>query len=192
MKSIIWILLVVFNSVMAFSQNNSEEGLTRSERNEEFNNRPFKDRMAYGGELSMYFGTTSYVNISPFVGYRINPDITFGIGPSYQYWAQRFAQGPNGVNRTHIYGGRIFIRHELGKTFFAHGEYEILNLQDYIVGFGLGRVNVNMAGIGFGYKSAFTESSYYYIMALYDFIGDPRSIYPLSPIIFKVGFMFGK
>lgn len=184
--------LLIFLTLNAFSQNSSDGGETRAERNAEFNKRPFKDRLAYGGELSMFFGTTSYVNLSPFIGYRINPDITVGLGPSYQYWSQRFAAGPNGVNRTHIYGGRIFVRHELGRSFFMHAEYEVLNLQDYIVGFGIGRVNVDMAGVGIGYKSAFTESSYYYIMALFDFIQDPRSIYPLSPIVFKVGFMFGK
>ena len=192
MKKVLLVFILIFSLSSLFSQSNSDGGETRAERNAEFNKRPFKDKLAFGGELSIFLGTTSYINISPFIGYRINPDITFGIGPSYQYWAQRFASGPNGVNRTHIYGGRIFVRHELGKMFFLHAEYEVLNLQDYIVGFGLGRVNVNMAGAGIGYKSAFSESSYYYIMALFDFIQDPRSIYPLSPIIFKVGFMFGK
>src|SRR5688572_24295697 len=192
MRRILLILLILANVNPTYSQNDSDDGQTRAERNEEFNKRPFKDRLAYGGELSMYFGTTSYINISPFIGYRINPDITVGLGPSYQYWAQRNGNGPNNVFRTHIFGGRAFIRHELGKSFFLHAEYEILNLQDYIVGIGLGRVNVAMAGAGLGYKSAFTESSYYYVMALFDFIQDPRSIYPLSPIVFKVGFMFGK
>jgi len=192
MKKSFLIICLFFTLSSLFAQNNSDDGETRAERNAEFNKRPLKDRLAYGGELSMFFGNTSYINISPFIGYRFNPDITVGIGPSYQYWANRFAPGPTGVNRTHIYGGRIFVRHELGKTFFMHGEYEVLNFKDYIVGIGIGRVNVNMAGLGVGYKSAFSESSYYYIMVLYDFIGDPRSIYPLSPLVFKVGFMFGK
>jgi hypothetical protein len=192
MKNSILVVIFLFASLFVSAQNTSDDGQTRAERNAEFNERPFKDRLAYGGELSMFFGTTSYVNISPFIGYRINPDITIGIGPSYQYWSQRFASGPNGVNRTHIYGGRIFLRHELGRSFFLHAEYEVLNLQDYIIGLGLGRVNVDMAGAGLGYKSAFNDSSYYYIMALFDFIQDPRSIYPFSPLVFKVGFMFGK
>jgi hypothetical protein len=192
MRNIIIIFWLIFSVLNISAQNDSNDGETRSERNAEFNKRPFKDKLAYGGELSMFFGTTSYINISPFIGYRLNPDITMGIGPSYQYWSQRFAAGPNGVYRTNIYGGRAFIRHELGPKFFMHAEYEILNLQDYIVGRGLGRVNVEMAGAGVGYKSAIDDFSYYYVMALFDFIQDPRSIYPLSPIVFKVGFMFGK
>lgn len=190
------ILLLVFSGCLlnVFSQNNSDNGQTRAERNAEFRERPLKERLAFGGELSMFFGNYTYINISPFIGYRINPDITFGLGPTYQYVSVRNGTGYN-TYRDNIFGGRAFLRHELGRMFFAHAEYEILNFNFYSNVEGWGRRNVELASLGLGYKSSMGgDFTYYYVMVLYDFIQNVnvRNVYPTAPLIFKVGFMFGK
>lgn len=192
MKHILFTLSLVLTIGNGFAQS-TNDGETRAERNQEFRERPFKDKLAYGGELSMYFGTTSYINVAPLIGYRLNPDLTIGVGPSYQYLAVRWGNGPSNVNRTHIFGGRAFARHELGRMFFIHGEYEILNLEGYnSFNNSLGRMNVNMAGLGLGYKNSFGDFAYYYVMVLYDFIQEYNTPYPFTPIIIKAGFIFGK
>lgn len=198
MKKILILAILVSIISPLFSQrtmnnNNNDGEESRAERNKEFSERKFVDRLAYGGDLSLQFGTYTYINLSPIIGYRLNPDLMMGFGLSYQYLSYRWGNGPNQVNRTNIYGGRGFIRHELGRMFFMHGEYEILNLEAYSqVNATIGRLNVDMAGLGIGYKSMFGDYSYYYIMVLYDFIANYNSPYPTSPIIFKAGFIFGK
>jgi hypothetical protein len=194
MKKIILVLVLFACLLNGFSQNNSDDGQTRSERNAEFRERPFKERLAFGGEVSMFFGNVTYINISPFIGYRINPDITFGIGPTYQYISVRNGTGYN-TYRDNIFGGRAFLRHEFGRMFFAHAEYEVLNFNFYSQIEGWGRRNVDLASLGLGYKSSIGgEFAYYYVMILYDFIQNVnvRYVYPTAPLIFKVGFMFGK
>ncbi len=193
------IISFVFAAHFAMAQNSSESsGETRAERNAEFNKRPLKERMAYGGELSMYFSNVSVIYISPFAGYRLNPDITLGVGPIYQYLSVRngYSYGNGPVYRDHIFGGRAFLRHELGRMFFAHAEYEVLNFKLYNQATGtVGRRNVDLASLGIGYKSSFGgEFGYYYIMVLYDFIQNINVsyVYPTAPIIFKAGIIFGK
>jgi hypothetical protein len=200
MKKISISILFSLTLMLGFSQESNESsGETRAERNAEFNKRPFKDRLAYGGEFTFYVGGSSYLSgtvtnfsLCPFVGYRINPDLTVAIGPNYQYWAFR---GNSTVLRDHFYGGRIFVRHELGRNFFLHGEYEVYNMETYSLIGGLGRSNIDLASLGAGYKSNFGgEFGYYYVMVLFDFIQNYNSayIYQTAPLIFKAGIIFGK
>lgn len=193
------IISFFFATHFSMAQNSSESsGETRAERNAEFRKRPLKERMAYGGELSMYFSTVSVIYLSPFAGYRLNPEITMGVGPIYQYLSVRNSNtiGNNSVYRDHIFGGRAFIRHEIGRMFFAHAEYEILNFKMYNQLTGLyGRSSLDLASLGLGYKSSFGgEFGYYYLMVLFDFIQNVnvRNVYPTAPLIFKAGIIFGK
>lgn len=197
MKKILFILSLLAFSCMVYAQNNSGDGETRAERNAEFNERPLKDKMAYGGELTLYFSNVSLFYISPFAGYRFNPDLTLGAGPIYQYMSIRngYGQGTGTVYRDHVFGGRAFLRHELGRLFFAHAEYEILNFKHYSQIGGYARRFVDIASLGLGYKnSSGGDFGYYYIMVLFDFIQNPNIafVYPTAPIIFKMGFIFGK
>lgn len=203
MKNIFSILIflgVYINVIAQDSDSGSDDDKqTRAERNKEFNERPFKDRLAYGGEFTFYVGGSSYLNgtvtnfsLCPFIGYRINPDLTFAIGPNYQYWGFR---SNFGVLRDHFYGGRAFLRQELGIRFFLHAEYEIYNIETYSYVGGLGRRNIDLGSLGVGYKSDFGgDFGYYYLMVLFDFIGNPNSayIYQTAPLIFKAGLIFGK
>ena len=43
---------------------------------------PFKDRLFFGGNLGLYFGSLTYVNISPTIGYRFSDRFGAGLGPA--------------------------------------------------------------------------------------------------------------
>lgn len=203
MKKILVLTLICFTYFNSYSQQNtntdSDDVETRSERNLQFRKRSFTERLAFGGEMTFYMGASSYINgtvtnisLCPFVGYRLNPDLTIGIGPNYQYWGFRNSFQ---IVRDHYFGGRIFARHEIGKMFFLHAEYEIYNLETYSTIGGLGRRNVDLASIGGGYKNNFGgDFGYYYVMILFDFLQNVYSqqVYFTAPIIIKAGFIFGK
>lgn len=198
MKYIILTLSFVLTLNIGFTQNSSD-GETRAERNKEFRERPFKDKLAYGGELTFYVGGSSQLqgtvtnfSLCPFVGYRLNPDFMIAIGPNYQYWGFR---NTFQVVREHYFGGRAFARHELGKMFFLHAEYEIYNLETYSYIGGLGRRNIDLACLGVGYKNDMgVDFGYYYVMVLFDFLQNAYSqqVYATAPLIFKAGIIFGK
>lgn len=86
----------------------------------------FFDRVYTGGGFSMSFGTITYVDVSPIVGYMITEKLSAGFGVTYRYYKdKRFDFSTN------IYGGRLFARYNIAKQFFVHTEYENLSFERF-------------------------------------------------------------
>ena len=88
------------------------------------------DRVYFGGNFSLSFGTFTFIDVSPLAGYMVTEDFSLGLGASYLYVARDLFLIP-GPRRERIsnsaYGGRIFARHNVFEDFFAHVEYENIN-----------------------------------------------------------------
>ena len=83
------------------------------------------DKVYGGGGVGLWFGGRStFVNLSPQVGYKITEKYSAGLGITYIYIQDRNYIPPISLN---IYGGNIFNRYLLTDFLFAHAEYEILN-----------------------------------------------------------------
>lgn len=87
-----------------------------------------KDKLVPGGNLALNFGTSYYIDISPFLGYRFTPDLLLGLGLTYVYSGGTY-QG--GKYSNSYYGGRIFGRYRVYDNFYAIGELEFLNVPDF-------------------------------------------------------------
>lgn len=142
----------------------------------------FTDRLFYGGNFGLMFGTITYVEISPLIGYRITDRLSAGPGVSYIYLQDnRFDLS------TSIYGGRLFARYNITDNLFGHGEYEVLNRESpYSLE---GRVNVTSIFIGGGYRQRLGPNSFFSIMGLWNVNDSEYSIYR-NPII-RMGFSTG-
>lgn len=62
-----------------------------------------KSKLFFGGNFGLTFGTNTFVNISPQIGYRFNQYLAAGAGPSFMYYSYRtfegrFKQGYAGAN----------------------------------------------------------------------------------------------
>ncbi|MBX3238848.1 MAG: hypothetical protein KIT80_08710 [Chitinophagaceae bacterium] len=62
-----------------------------------------KSKLFFGGNFGLTFGSNTFVNISPQVGYRFNQYLAAGAGPSFIYYSYRtmdgrFSQGYAGAN----------------------------------------------------------------------------------------------
>ncbi len=89
--------------------------------------KPFPDwnKVYFGGGVGLWFGNrSSFVNLSPIVGYKITEKYSAGFGITYIYIQDRNYIPPITLN---AYGGNIFNRYLLTNFLFAHAEYEILN-----------------------------------------------------------------
>lgn len=142
----------------------------------------FTDRLFYGGNFGLMFGTITYVELSPLIGYKITERLSFGPGVSYIYMKD---------NRydlsTSIYGGRLFARYNITDYLFGHGEYEVLNLETpYSL---KGRTNLTSIFIGGGYRQSLGDRSFLTIMGLWNINDSAYSIYR-NPII-RVGISTG-
>lgn len=111
-------LLFIFLSTAAFSQ--------KGESNNPYAGLPLKERIFVGGGLGLSFGTITFISVSPIVGYNVSPRLSFGLGPSYQYYRDNRATPDFS---TSIYGGSAFGRYFVLENIFLQSEFEVLNLE---------------------------------------------------------------
>ncbi|SMG45484.1 hypothetical protein SAMN05661096_03134 [Marivirga sericea] len=153
-------------------------------------NSSFTERIYFGGNFGLQFGTFTHIEASPIVGYMINEKLSAGVGGIYQYFRVR---GGNRVAdyETNIFGGKLFGRYNFSQQLFGYSEYENINL-DVIYntsnGFELGRAWVPAFFIGGGYFQPIGNRAGFTVMALYNLLYDvSRSPYN-SPFVLRVGF----
>ncbi len=141
-----------------------------------------------GGGLGFQFGNYTFIDIAPVVGYRFTPDISAGIGLTYKF----FQDNRPGGYKTHIYGGSIFGNYAFTKNFFAHVEYELLNLdvpEQSGNTFRLKRRDLHYLWIGGGYRQPVGDNSFLILTILYNVLDTKGFFYP-NPI-YRIGFNIG-
>lgn len=90
----------------------------------------WRERIYFGGSFGGSFGTITYFEVSPVVGYMIRRNLSAGVGITYQYYNDK-----NYDYTTHTYGGRVFLRQNfrfMKIPLFAYAEYENVSYE-YIV-----------------------------------------------------------
>jgi hypothetical protein len=142
------------------------------------------DRMFTGGNLGAQFGTVTFIEVSPLVGYRFTDKISAGIGATYQYY--HYNDKVYDLE-TNVYGGRIFGRYLFTDYLFGHVEYEYLNLEAF--DFQRRRVDVESVLAGGGYIQRISDHIGIVAMILFNFTETAYTPYT-NPII-RVGVNFG-
>lgn len=181
-NTIILVLTILFFSLATASQAQRE---IDSESNP-----PFRDRLYYGGNFAMQFGTITFIDVSPLVGVMITNRFSGAVGATYQYFDDRRFLNPGTGNRS-LYGGRTFLRYNVLQHIFAHSEYELLNFDlfnrrsnEY------NREWVPSLFLGAGYFTPFGARGGANFTFLYNLWHDNfRSPYN-EPYVIRVGFVF--
>ncbi|MDN3205432.1 hypothetical protein [Algoriphagus sediminis] len=147
---------------------------------------PLKDRLYYGGNFGMQFGTVTLIDISPLVGVMITPKFSSGIGVTYQFFDDRRYVG----GQTSSYGGRIFSRYNVLPNIFLHGEFESINFDNYnVISDQFERIWSNALFLGGGYFAPFGRNGGANFTFLYNVLHDNlRSPYG-EPYVIRVGFV---
>jgi hypothetical protein len=137
-----------------------------------------------GGNFGAQFGPSTFVDVSPLIGYNFTDKISAGVGITYQYYHYR-----NGSYdfETNVYGGRVFGRYHFTDYLFAHVEYEYLNLEAF--DYNRRRVDVGSLLAGGGYIQRFSARSGVTAMILYNFTESAYTPYQ-NPII-RIGVFMG-
>ena len=143
---------------------------------------PFKERLYIGGNLGLQFGTITFIDISPVLGYKFTERFSAGPGLIYQYYNFRGAGFSS-------YGGKVFARYIITENLFAHSEYEYLNLGYNFFTGEFSRTDVNSFFIGGGYIQRIGNRAFISVMLLYNLIFNPYSPYT-NPII-RIGISAG-
>ncbi len=145
-------------------------------------------RWYFGGNLGAQFGSETFIEVSPLVGYRITENFSIGAGITYIYFSQQNPYNPAYSYHSNIYGARLFAKEYLIKNFFAYGEEELLNLEEPNFNGDLVRTDVGSTLVGGGFSQSMGGNALSYLMILWNLNETPYSPYT-SPII-RLGFTF--
>ena len=167
-KVIITIFVFFSSSLQLFSQNPP----------------PLSSRFFSGGNVGLNFGTVTYVDLSPIIGYKVTEKFSVGTGATYIY----YSDNRNNYS-TNIYGGRLFSRYLITENIFAHAEYELINFETLDFNQKLKRMNVPSLFVGGGYNARIAGNSFFNITVLWNVL---QSVYtPYSNPLIRTGFTIG-
>lgn len=145
-----------------------------------------KDRLYFGGNLGLQFGTITMIDISPLVGVMITPKLSGGLGGTFQYFDDNRLQGAQGTS----YGGRVFGRYNILPNIFTQVEYESINWKtynDFVNDFR--RTWTNALFVGGGYFVPFGPRGGANFTFLYNVLHDNRNSFYAEPYVIRIGFV---
>jgi len=152
-------------------------------------------------EIWLSFGSSTYIDISPMVGYHVLDRLVVGIGPHYIYQSYRMDPNMNYDNSTHSYGLKGFARFSLithaeeflpinlFSELFVHFEYEGLSLEEsyYVPPYtGEGRYIYRGMLLGGGLSQRVGMYNSVSFTVLWDI--NQMTVSPYSNPVFRVGF----
>lgn len=149
----------------------------------------FWDRFYTGGGIGLQFGSQTFINISPLLGYRLTEKFSAGVSVTYLYYKYK-AQNPAYSYSSNTYGGSVFSRYLILENLFAHVEYELLRLdvRDNVSRL-LGTKDIVSVLVGGGYRQMLGERSSINLMLLYNLNESTYSPYqnPIIRLSFGIG-----
>lgn len=187
MKKIFAFIYIVSLQLCCFSQQNSINQPINNHRlfsNKDFNT--FKERVYFGGNVGAWFGTSTYVNLSPLMGIQMSKEFSLGIGFTYNYYSQDYL-GKKYIST--IYGGNCYARYFVLDNLFAQVGWDKLSVLDYTSPIKDKRAWVDNILIGGGYKQSFSANGNFIAGIFYNINETPLSPYQ-NPII-QIGFNIG-
>ncbi|MBL8002943.1 MAG: hypothetical protein JNL05_13395 [Flavobacteriales bacterium] len=143
--------------------------------------RPLKDRVWFGGGVSLMFGTVTNLGVAPMMGYKIDQKGKWsaGLGVNYYYFSDsRYQPAYESSN----YGGSLFTRYRVIPQAYLHAEYNLQNYELYSPFNDVERREwVPFLLLGGGYAQHLGGHSYMTFQVLWDVIQDVRSPYGSQP-----------
>ena len=143
------------------------------------------NKIAIGGNTGLNFGTVTYINLSPMVGYRLTDRFMPGIGLTYMYYAIK------GYSVQNYYGGSVFVRYTVFRNFFVMGQLQALNVNTTYSGESIGENRWAISPlIGGGYIFRIGKNGGIMATLMYNLNYNPATSIYSSPLITNLGFIF--
>ena len=154
----------------------------------------FAERLAFGGEIGLSFGSITYIKLAPIVGYWLTDRLIAGLGPIYLYEKYKYYD-----YETSMYGGKVFTSFTIIKGSGAGGfmglgniqlhiENEVLNVEKY--DFENQRLWIDNLLVGGGLFQPIGGRAGISIYILFDVTQNKYSPYYSNNPVFKFGVSF--
>lgn len=157
-----------------------EKEKRKKERNDDW-----KEKVSYGGNLQLQFGTYTFIYLSPTIGYKPLDKLNVGVGLIYNYISINY--GTYGKYAQSIYGTHTYVRYFITEGIFLQGQYDRL----FQPGKFAGKDNmqwVDYALVGGGFSQSIGKKAALTTSIMYNLTPNPLSIYP-SRLVVQFGFM---
>ena len=183
-------LFFIISAILIFSSSFAQE-----------DQRPaFLDKVFVGGGFGAGFGSYTYINISPIIGYRVTPKLSVALRLMYQYTTYDYYDFQE--QRTKKYQGNDFgvggfARYSLFGPIYLQAEYEHLNYDGLYYDGTSSRTSFDSFMAGGGIAQPVGGKAFVFITAMYNFSYNNfnssnvyRSPYN-SPWVIRVGITAG-
>ncbi|MDH5475127.1 MAG: hypothetical protein OEX22_05490 [Cyclobacteriaceae bacterium] len=151
----------------------------------------FRDRLFTGGGVGAGFGTFTWVQLAPVVGYRITNEFSAGIGVQYRY--SSYKQFTPKIT-TNDYGANLFARYNIRTPFFAQVEYEYLDYE-FIDAADFSKIRKGNTAflVGGGMSQPMGGKAFFNLTALYNLLYSPGGAFNpySSPWVLRAGVSLG-
>jgi len=154
----------------------------------EKSSKPLKDKIYFGGNIGMVFGTYTMIGIYPLMGYKITPKFSAGIKVAYEY-VQDSRYGTKYT--TSNYGGSIFSRYRIIQPLYAHVEYAMMNYELYNYDGSSEREWVPFLLVGAGFSQLLAPRTWINVQVLFDVLQHDNSPYSSWEPFISVGIGVG-
>ena len=196
-RTLLLINLILFMSFSIISaQKGKEEQLPYDQTSKE-ETPPIKERLFFGGNFGLQFGTITDIQISPVIGFWILPRVAVAAGPTYRYYKDVDVA-------TTLYGGKGYLQlvviQDLSSFLpmgahtgiFLHAEDELLSLKSsfwkYPLPYTSDRFYVNTVLVGGGLSQQIGRRASLNFMVLWPLNDSGYDIYSKPEI--RVSFNF--
>lgn len=191
-KRTLLFFIMLFNLNAVLSQTDTIPDYTRKSENkpkkEKDNSEKINiwDRMFWGGNVGVWIGNPTFVDLSPLVGYKVTEKLSVGVGFIYNYYSYTYS---NYKYSTNLMGGRLYGRYFVFENVFAQAGWDHIN-RDNPYAFNPGeRVWVDNILVGGGVRYPIGDNFYCVASGLFNLNQTPLSPYR-NPII-QIGFVGG-
>ena len=166
-----FILPVLFLCLCQFSQ---AQDTTAVEPAKTKQSKPLKDKIYFGGNIGLSFGSYTMIGVYPLIGYKFTPKLSAGIKLAYEYITdKRYSTNYTTSN----YGGSIFTRYRLIPAVYLHAEYATLNYELYNAIGESNREWVPFLLVGVGYSQSVGGNVWVNAQVLFDVLQSSKSPY---------------
>lgn len=182
MKKIQFALIISLIILNVYGQDTTQVYEAPVQQKKESSN--IKDKIYYGGNIGLSFGSYTQIGIFPLIGYKITPKLSTGLKITYQYIKDnRFSS----TYTTSNYGGSLFARYRVIPPLYLHAEYEVINYELYNSIGESSRTWVPFMLVGAGYSQRLGGNSWLNIQILFDVLQNAKSPYNQWEPFYSIG-----
>lgn len=144
----------------------------------------FRDRLFWGGTLGAWFGTQTFIDISPLVGIKITDKLSLGVGVIYNYYSSNYG---GYKYTTNLYGSRVYARYFVLQNVFVQAGWDHINRNNPYGFIANERVWVDNLLVGGGVRYPVSDNVYVVATGLWNL--NQTTLSPYANPIIQIGFI---